>query len=117
MAAVAFPSARTGLTRSPTVQGTAWGFAAVTIWGVYLAFTRADVSAGVLSADLTLIRCAVAGALLLPWLLRHSPRTLSGVGWRHSLVLVLLAGPLFILVGASGLLRAPLPHGAVVQPA
>jgi drug/metabolite transporter (DMT)-like permease len=59
----------------------------------------------------------VAGAIMLPWLLRHSPGTMAGIGWRHAVVLSLLAGPLFILAGASGFLFAPLSHGAVVQPA
>lgn len=102
---------------SPAIKGTAWGIAAVTIWGVYLAFARANVSAGVLPADLAFVRYTVAGAIMLPWLLRHSPLTLAGMGWRSGVVLTLLAGPLFILAGSSGFLFAPLSHGAVVQPA
>jgi drug/metabolite transporter (DMT)-like permease len=102
---------------SPALRGTVWGLAAVTIWGVYLAFARANVSAGVMPSDLAFVRYAVAGAIMLPWLLRHSPGTLAGIGWRHGVVLSLLAGPLFILAGASGFLFAPLSHGAVVQPA
>jgi drug/metabolite transporter (DMT)-like permease len=99
------------------MQGMMWGGAAVAIWGTYLAFARANVSAGVLPADLAFVRYAVAGALMLPWLLRHSPATMAGIGWGRAAVLATLAGPLFILVGASGFLFAPLSHGAVVQPA
>lgn len=102
---------------SPAVRGAAWGIVAVTIWGIYLAFARANVSAGVLAADLAFVRYTVAGLIMLPWLLRHSPRTLGGIGWPHGIVLSLLAGPLFILAGASGFQCAPLSHGAVVQPA
>jgi drug/metabolite transporter (DMT)-like permease len=98
-------------------RGMAWGVAAVTIWGVYLAFARANVSAGVQPADLAFVRYTVAGLIMLPWLLGHSPGMLAGIGWRHGIVLSLLAGPLFILAGASGFLFAPLSHGAVVQPA
>jgi drug/metabolite transporter (DMT)-like permease len=117
MAAAAITPARPGPMLSPALRGTVWGLAAVTIWGVYLAFARANVSAGVMPSDLAFVRYAVAGAIMLPWLLRHSPGTLAGIGWRHGVVLSLLAGPLFILAGASGFLFAPLSHGAVVQPA
>ena len=102
---------------SPALQGVMWGGAAVTIWGVYLAFARANVSAGVLPVDLAFIRYLTAGMIMLPWLLRHSPATMAGMGWRKAVVLTLLAGPLFILVSATGFKFAPLSHGAVVQPA
>jgi drug/metabolite transporter (DMT)-like permease len=42
---------------------------------------------------------------------------MAGVGWRRAGMLTLLAGPLFILAGASGFHFAPLAHGATVQPA
>jgi drug/metabolite transporter (DMT)-like permease len=67
------------------------------------------------ASDLAFIRYAVAGAVLLPWVLTHTPRTLVGIGWRRGLLLSLLAGPLFVLIGASGYLFAPLAHGAVIQ--
>lgn len=117
MAAAALPQLRPLPMLSPSLKGAVWGVTAVTIWGVYLAFARANVSAGVLPADLAFVRYTVAGLIMLPWLLRHSPRTLAGMGWRQGVVLSLLAGPLFILAGASGFLFAPLSHGAVVQPA
>jgi drug/metabolite transporter (DMT)-like permease len=107
----------TGTFGSPDVRGTLWGVVAVSIWGVYLAFARANVGAGVPPVDLAFVRYAVAGAIMLPWLLRHSPSTMAGIGGPRSLVLTVLAGPLFILVGASGFRFAPLSHGAVVQPA
>jgi len=73
------------------------------------------MGAGLHASDLAFIRYAVAGAVLLPWVLTHSPRTLAGIGWRRCIVLSLLAGPLFVLIGASGYLFAPLAHGAVIQ--
>jgi drug/metabolite transporter (DMT)-like permease len=110
---------RTGLRPevSPAVQGLAWGGVAVAIWGVYLAFARANVSAGIAPADLAFVRYLTAGTLMLPWLLRHAPATLAGIGWPRGVVLSLMAGPLFILASASGFRFAPLSHGAVVQPA
>jgi drug/metabolite transporter (DMT)-like permease len=100
-----------------SMRGAIWGGVAVSIWGVYLAVARANVSGGILPADVAFVRYAVAGLLMLPWLLRHSPSTMAGLGWGKALVLTALAGPLFILVSASGFQFAPLAHGAVVQPA
>ena len=100
-----------------TMRGALWGALAVTIWGVYLAVARANVSGGILPADVAFVRYTVAGLLMLPWLLRHSPSTMAGLGWSKALMLTALAGPLFILVSASGFQFAPLAHGAVVQPA
>jgi drug/metabolite transporter (DMT)-like permease len=101
----------------PAFRGALWGLTAVMVWGCYLAFTRAGVSAGQAPADLAFLRFATAGLMLLPWLLRHAPMRAAGIGWRRAVVLTLLAGPLFILVGAAGFQFAPLAHGAVVQPA
>lgn len=116
MVAVAIPRAVPEPMMSRGVQGVLWGGVAVTIWGVYLAFARANVSDGVLPADLAFVRYATAGLIMLPWVVRHSPATMAGMGWRQAALLTLLAGPLFILAGASGFLFAPLSHGAVVQP-
>ncbi len=105
------------LSMSPRTAGGAWGAVAVTIWGVYLALARAHVVQGTTPSDLAFVRYTVAGLLMLPWLLCQSPGTMADIGWRRAGVLTWLAGPLFILVGASGFLFAPLSHGAVVQPA
>ncbi len=104
-------------TAAPLRLRTGWlcGVLAAVIWGGYLAVSRHGISAGLGAADLAFIRYAVAGPLLLPWLLRRSPGSLAGIGWRRGVVLSLLAGPLFVLVGASGFHFAPLAHGAVIQ--
>jgi drug/metabolite transporter (DMT)-like permease len=117
MASISLSRAFAAPRLAPAVQGLLWGGVAVSIWGVYLAFARANVSAGIHPADLALVRYATAGMIMLPWLLRHAPAMLTSIGWRRAAVLTLLAGPLFILVSASGFAFAPLSHGAVVQPA
>lgn len=101
--------------RRNTHYGIAFGSIAAVIWGAFLAVSRHGIGAGLQASDLAFIRYAVAGAILLPWVLTNSPRTLAGIGWRRGLVLSLLAGPLFVLIGASGYLYAPLAHGAVIQ--
>jgi drug/metabolite transporter (DMT)-like permease len=102
---------------APETRGLIFGAAAVIIWGSYLAFARAGVSAGLTGFDFTAIRYGTAGLVMLPWLLRHQPLTMGGIGWTRSFWLMLLAGPLFIWLGVGGYAFAPLAHGAVVQPA
>ncbi|MEZ5936075.1 MAG: DMT family transporter [Alphaproteobacteria bacterium] len=97
--------------------GLLFGLAAVAMWASYLAYARAGVNAGLEPQDFVFLRYATAGAIMAPWLLRHQPMTLAGVGWRRGAVLALLAGPVFIFLGVGGYLFAPLSHGAVVQPA
>ncbi len=106
-----------GLMLAPTARGMALGAIAVTIWGAYLAFARAGVSSGLTGFDFTAIRYGTAGLIMLPWLLRHQPTTMAGVGWGKAFWLTLLAGPLFIWLGVGGYAFAPLAHGAVAQPA
>jgi drug/metabolite transporter (DMT)-like permease len=100
---------------SGMLRGIVYGLITAAIWGAFIAVSRQGIHAGLHASDLAFLRYAGAGALLLPWILRHNPRTLAGVCWARGLTLTLLAGPLFVLVGASGYLFAPLAHGAVIQ--
>jgi drug/metabolite transporter (DMT)-like permease len=102
---------------SPSRKGALFGLGAVAIWGGYLALARLGVSTGLTAADFSLLRYGVAGLVLLPWVLRHAPATLGGIGWGRAVILSLLAGPPFILFGVGGYAFAPLAHGAVFQPA
>ena len=102
---------------TPVQAGIGFGLLAALIWGSYLALARAGANQGLTAHDIAFLRFAIADPIMLPFLLRHSPATLAGVGWRRAAVLVLLVGPLFILVGVGGYQFAPLAHGAVFQPA
>ena len=100
----------------PTLRrGYVLGCLAAIIWGGYLVSSRRGIAAGLAPADLAFLRYVVAGAVMLPFLLRHQPVRLAGVGWGKGLVLASLAGPPFVLVGASGFRFAPLAHAAVIQ--
>jgi drug/metabolite transporter (DMT)-like permease len=92
------------------------GLFAALVWGAFLAVSRAGITSGLTATDLTFLRFTTAGLLMLPWYLRHSPLTLAGVGLRRGLILAALAGPPFVMIGASGYAFAPLAHGAVLQP-
>lgn len=102
---------------SVETRGLVLGLTAALIWGSYLAMARAGISSGLAAPDIAFIRYAVAGLIMLPWLLMNRPLEVAGVGWGRAISLALLAGPLFVLVGAGGYRFAPLAHGAVVQPA
>lgn len=95
--------------------GIAYGLGASLIWGGYIAVTRSGVDAGLSASDLAFLRYSIAGLILLPWLLRHAPIQLAGLGWRRGIALTMLAGPVFVIVGASGFRYAPLAHSAVIQ--
>ncbi len=101
----------------PETKGIAFGLAAAAIWGAYLAMAKAGVSAGLAPSDIAFIRYGVAGLIMLPWLAVHGLRNCGGVGWGRAIILALLVGPLFILIGVGGYRFAPLAHGAVMQPA
>ncbi|MGO8021158.1 DMT family transporter [Rhizobium leguminosarum] len=95
--------------------GFLYGFLAAVIWGGYIAVSQAGVGAGLSAEDLAFLRYAPAGLLLLPWLLRHSPLSLAGIGWFRGIVLTFFIGPPFVFIGASGFHFAPLAHSAVIQ--
>ena len=101
---------------SPTATGIAAGIAAAAIWATYLVFAKSGTVGGLIPQDFVLLRFGTAAAIMLPWLLRNDPIGLAGIGWRRAIVLTLLAGPPFILLGTAGYVFAPLAHGAVIQP-
>jgi drug/metabolite transporter (DMT)-like permease len=96
-------------------RGLVSGLLAAVIWGGFLVVSRQGIAAGLQATDLAFLRYLTAGLILAPWLACHSPQRLTGMGWRKGVCLALLAGPLFIVVGASGYHFAPLAHAAVIQ--
>ena len=105
------------VTPSPLWAGVAWGLLAAAIWASYSVLARLAVKSGLSPGDLTLLRFAPGALLMAPLLWRWGWRDLAGIGWRHGLVLALLAGPGFSLFYMSGFALAPLAHGAVITPA
>lgn len=63
--------------------------------------------------DLVALRFTVAGAAMLPWLLRYG---LDGLAWPRILVLSFLAGPCFALAAFYGFVNTPAAHGAALMP-
>ncbi|WP_397453048.1 DMT family transporter [Pseudomonas sp. NA-150] len=113
---VAFVGLFTKSSSSTRRLGLMCGLFAALVWGAFLAVSRAGITSGLSAADLTFLRFTTAGLLMLPWFLRHSPLTLAGIGKGRGVILAILAGPPFVMIGASGYAFAPLAHGAVLQP-
>ena len=86
--------------------------------GASLSFAsaRAGIYAGLAPADMVFARFVVAGAIMLPFLLRWGLFGLAGIGWRRGVALFLLGGPFFALLQTGGYAFAPLAHGAVIAP-
>ena len=99
------------------LQGVAWGIVAAMAWATYNVGAKVGAAQGFQPADLTLIRFAVAGLIMLPLLVRAGFRDLGGLGWPRGIVLALLVGPLFGFVVNTGFVLAPLAHGVVLGPA
>lgn len=102
---------------SPTARGVLLGLLTVLVWAVYNVGAKWGTARGFRALDLTLLRYAVAGVLVLPFLRRMGVRDLGGLGWRRGLGLALAAGPLFGLLVNTGFRHAPLAHGVVLGPA
>lgn len=80
------------------------------------AMARAGALAGLAAEDMILARAAVAGAIMLPFLLIWGLPSLTGIGWKRGLILLLTGGPLFAFLQTGGYTFAPLAHGAVIAP-
>ncbi|SEP40339.1 EamA-like transporter family protein [Rhodospirillales bacterium URHD0017] len=97
-----------------------WGFlcGATMALGASLSFVaaRAGILGGLLAVDMIFARFIVAGAIMLPLLLRFGFFDLAGIGRRRALVLTLLGGAPFALLQTGGYGFAPLAHGAVIAP-
>src|SRR5690348_1122230 len=82
------------------VIGAVCAIAAVAIWAGWLVMTRLAVTTTLKASDLTALRFAVAGVVLLPVVLRRG-LAFNRLGWPGFLAVVIGAGaPVPLLVGA-----------------
>lgn len=98
-----------------------WGFLCGSIMALGTSLSFASARAGILgglgAVDMIFARYIVAGAIMLPLLVRYGVRDFAGIGFRRSLILTLLGGAPFALLQTGGYGFAPLAHGAVIAPA
>jgi drug/metabolite transporter (DMT)-like permease len=89
---------------------------AVTIYGTNFAIARHAVLNGLTALDLTALRFAFAGLILLPFFLRWGIKDCAGLGWKAGLVATLLSGLPMTLLMLNGLALSPAAHGATIAP-
>jgi drug/metabolite transporter (DMT)-like permease len=102
-------------TRKTLVLGSLVGLVAAGIGALYTVFARWGLAHGMQTWDLTFLRFAVAGVIMLPFLL-HWTRAQSEIFIAKRKVWLgaaLLAGPLFGVLMFGGLQFAPPSHAAV----
>jgi drug/metabolite transporter (DMT)-like permease len=95
------------------VIGAVCAIAAVVIWAGWLVMMRIGVTSTLTAFDLTALRFAVAGVVLLPVVLRRG-LAFNRLGWPGFTAVVIGAGaPVPLLVGV-GLSFAPVAHASVL---
>ena len=103
---------------SATAVGTLCGIGAAICWALGFVVAKHGIAIGFAPADLAFHRFVWSGfLLLLPVMARAGFADLGGVGWWRGLVILVLAGPLQAISSYTGLIFAPLGHGAVIHPA
>jgi drug/metabolite transporter (DMT)-like permease len=96
-------------------RGTLYGFAAVVIWAGFIVVSRLGVRTSLTPWDVAAIRFAVAGTLLLPYLMRKG-LVLERLGWSGVTAIVMGCGAPMVLLVNVGLLFAPAAHGGALFP-
>jgi drug/metabolite transporter (DMT)-like permease len=88
------------------------GLLAALVWGVQPVVTRSGIDT-LTPYDLTALRFAVAGLVLLPLVWRQG---VGRIGWTGTIVLACGAGVPYMLMNAGGLCFAPAGHNGVILP-
>lgn len=110
-------TSQTVAARSGTVIGVLCGAGAALGWAAGFVAAKHGVSVGFSPPDIAFHRFFWSGLLLIPIAMRGDVVRLGGIGWRHGLILMLLAGPVQAVMAYTGFTLVPLGHGATIQPA
>ena len=104
---------------SPTIseyaRGVVFGLAAVSIWSGWIVAARLGLKTSLTPWDITAIRFAVAGLIVLPYLLRKG-LAIDRLGWIGLAAILLGCGAPMVLVANAGLLYAPAAHAGALFP-
>lgn len=98
-------------------MGFLYGLAVALIWGAQPVVAAFGYRASLTALDLTLLRFAASGLVMLPFFIRRGAWNACGIGWKRAIVLILLAGPLYNMVLIGGLHWAPASHSSLIYPA
>jgi drug/metabolite transporter (DMT)-like permease len=102
-------------TTSNYLRGALCGLSAVCIWAAFIVVSRLGVSTSLTPWDVAAIRFAVAGVILLPYLLRRG-LALDRLGWQGVAAVAVGCGAPMVLLVNAGLLFAPAAHGGALFP-
>ncbi len=97
------------------ITGASCGVAAVSIWAGWMVVTRLGVTTTLSIWDITALRFAVAGLVLLPVVLRRG-LAFDRLGWIGLVALAVGGGALMVICVGSGLLFAPAAHAGALFP-
>jgi drug/metabolite transporter (DMT)-like permease len=101
---------------NPTAVGVICGIVAAGFWAAGFGGVRHGLDVGFSPADLAVHRYLWPGLALLPLVLRAGIGDLDGIGWGRGILLAILGGPVFAIIGYAGFLLVPLGHAGVIQP-
>jgi drug/metabolite transporter (DMT)-like permease len=96
-------------------KGALFGLTAVSIWAGWIVVARLGLRTSLAPEDITAIRFAVAGLILLPYLLRRG-LALDRLGWRGVVLLAIGGGAPMVLLANVGLTFAPAAHAGALFP-
>jgi drug/metabolite transporter (DMT)-like permease len=97
------------------LNGAAWGLFAISIWVGWIVLTRYGVTTSLSPFDITALRFACAGLLLLPIVVKQG-WGLRMVGIKTWLVICVGAGVPYVLIASGGLQFAPAAHAGALIP-
>lgn len=100
---------------SSYLRGALYGLSAVCIWAAFIIVSRLGVRTSLTPWDVAAIRFAVAGVLLLPYLLKRG-LALDRLGWRGLAAIAVGSGAPMVLLVNVGLLFAPASHAGALFP-
>jgi drug/metabolite transporter (DMT)-like permease len=101
---------------SDYLRGAAWGLAAVGIWASWVVAVRLGLRTRLTPWDITALRFAVAGLILLPYLLKKGLAVDRLKGWGRAAILLGGGAPM-VLLSYGGLRFAPAAHAACLDTA
>lgn len=100
---------------STYLRGTLYGLAAILLWSSWSPITRLSVTTELSAWDLTMLRLALPGLLLLPIVIKRG-LGLDRLGWPGLILLIVSGGVPYALLAATGLRYAPAHHQAALNP-
>ena len=108
-------AAHTPLPQSRYLLGAAWGVFAISIWVGWILLTRYGVTTSLSPFDITALRFACAGLLLLPIVIKRG-WGLQQIGFRTWFIICFGAGVPYVLIASGGLQFAPAAHAGALIP-